>query len=106
MNTNTDSPSSEAVLGQKYAFATVSLVLGIASFLNLLGIEKGILAIIFGAIALRPRPAPELRARRMWGILGMAFGALQVLFVVAIVALNFDKVLELISLLERLGEGR
>ena len=51
MNTP-DHPSNEhAVLGQKYAFATASLLLGIASFISLLGVEKGILAIVFGSIA-------------------------------------------------------
>ena len=36
------------ILGQKYAFATASLILGIVSFVNLLGLEKPILAIVFG----------------------------------------------------------
>jgi hypothetical protein len=106
MKTETDSPSNEIVLGQKYAFATASLVLGIASFVNLLGIEKGILAIVFGVLALRRHPAPGLKVRRTWGRLGATFGALQIVLVVAVIALNFDKVLDVITLLERLGEGR
>ena len=53
METNTTPAREHAALGQKYAYATVSLVLGAASFVNLLGIEKGILAIAFGMLALK-----------------------------------------------------
>ena len=106
MQNNTSVGREEAVVGQKYAFATVSLVLGILSFVNLLGIEKGILAIVFGLLALKRAPAPALAERRAWGKLGVAFGTLQIVLVIAVVALNFDKLLEVIRLLERLGEGR
>jgi hypothetical protein len=55
------------VLGQKYAFATVALVLAISSFISLIGMEKSILSIIFAWLALRPEPAPRLMDRRSWG---------------------------------------
>lgn len=98
--------TNDAVLGQKYAYATVSLVLGVASFINLVGMEKGLLAIVFGILALKRLPAPTLGRRRTWGVLGVVFGALQILVVVLLVAFNLDKLLELIQMLERLGEGR
>jgi hypothetical protein len=104
---NQPTPSrDQATLGQKYAYATASLVLGIASFFNLLGIEKGALAIVFGLLALKAAPGPALVERRVWGKLGVAFGLAQIVVVIAVVALNFDKVLELIRLFERFGEGR
>ena len=104
---NHPTPAREqATLGQKYAYATASLVLGVASFVNLLGVEKGALAIVFGLLALKAAPGPALVERRSWGKLGVAFGLIQIVFVVAVVALNFDKLLELIRLLERFGEGR
>ena len=53
------------IVGQKYAFATASLILGIFSFVNLLGLEKPILAIIFGWLALRTQPAPQLTQHRL-----------------------------------------
>jgi hypothetical protein len=105
MKANTTA-QAEAVLGQKYAYATVALVLGVMSFINLFGLEKGILAIVFGALALKQVPAPPLAERRAWGKLGIAFGALQIVMIIALVALNFDKLLELIQYLERFGEGR
>jgi hypothetical protein len=77
-----------------------------ASFVNLFGIEKGILAIVFGMLALRAAPGPALVARRSWGKLGVALGFVQIVFVIAAIALNFDKLLELIQHFERFGEGR
>lgn len=106
MQTDITTPRAEGALGQKYAYATVSLVLGIMSFVNLLGIEKGLLAIVFGALALSGRPGPALAERRAWGKLGVVLGAIQVVLVIAVVALNFDKLLEVIRMLEQLGEGR
>ena len=106
MENNQEPAREQAALGQKYAYATASLVLGVASFVNLLGIEKGVLAIAFGLLALKAAPGPALVARRAWGKLGVAFGLIQIVVVVAVVALNFDRVLELIRLLERFGEGR
>ena len=106
METHTTPAREHAALGQKYAYATVSLVLGAASFVNLLGIEKGILAIVFGMLALKAAPGPTLVERRTWGKLGIAFGLVQIALVIAVIALNLDKLLELIRLLERFGEGR
>ncbi len=106
METVNTTGRGQLALGQKYAYATVSLVLGIMSFVNLLGIEKGILAIVFGVLAVASGPGPALAERRSWGKLGVLLGAIQIVIVVAVVALNFDKVLEVIRMLERLGEGR
>ncbi len=106
MQTDTTTPRAQGALSQKYAYATVSLVLGIMSFVNLLGIEKGLLAIVFGALALSGAPGPALAERRVWGKLGVALGAIQIVLVIAVVALNFDRLLEVIRMLERLGEGR
>lgn len=97
---------NNAVLGQKYAYATMSLVLGILSFVNFLGMEKGILAIVFGAMALKALPQPALGPRRAWAKLGLVFGALQIVLIVLIVALNWERLLEGIRYLERMSEGR
>jgi len=42
-----------------HELAIVSLVLGILSFINLFGLEKALLAVIVGVIALRRIAAPE-----------------------------------------------
>ena len=64
MNTPELQVNEPPLVGRKYAFATASLLLGIASCVSLLGFEKGILAVIFGILALRAQPQPALAARR------------------------------------------
>ena len=94
------------VLGQKYAFATVSLVLGISCFVNLLGLEKAILAIIFGWLALRANPAPALKEHRLWAKIGIIFGILPFIILPIIIILSFDRLREIIDALVKLNGGR
>ena len=94
------------VLGQKYAFATVSLILGICSFVNLLGLEKPILAIVFGWLALRANPAPALRLHRMWAKTGLVLGVLVLIIVPVLIIVNFNELREVIQLLSKLDGGR
>lgn len=94
------------VLGQKYAFATASLILGICSFVNLLGLEKPILAIVFAWLALRTKPEPALKAHRMWAKAGLVLGMLVLVIVPTIIIVKFDEVREIIELLSRLDGGR
>lgn len=94
------------ILGQKYAFATASLILGICSFVNLLGLEKPILAIVFGWLALRAKPAPGLKLHRMWAKAGVVLGALVLIIVPTLIIVNFDEVREIIQLLSKLDGGR
>ena len=94
------------VLGQKYAFATVSLVLGISCFINLLGLEKAILAIAFGWLALRAEPAPVLREHRVWAKVGVVFGILPLIILPTILALNYERLRELVECLSKMSGGR
>ena len=94
------------VLGQKYAYATVSLVLGISCFFSLLGLEKAILAIAFGWLALRATPAPKLKEHRSWAKAGMILGVLPFIILPIIIFLNFDRLREFIELLEKMNGGR
>jgi hypothetical protein len=95
--------SAHAILGQKYAFATASLVLGIASFITLLGLEKGILAIIFGLLAMRVDPQPRLEQRRNWGRVGLILGSVQILLVLILVLTNLDHIPAVIEALQRVS---
>ena len=94
------------VLGQKYAFATVSLVLGVSCFVNLLGLEKAILAIVFGWLALRAEPAPVLREHRVWAKLGVIFGILPLIVLPVVLIFNYDRLRELIECLTKMSGGR
>jgi hypothetical protein len=94
------------ILGQKYAFATVSLILGICSYVNLLGLEKPILALVFGWLALRAKPEPQLTQHRVWAKTGVALASIVLVFVTLIVIFKFNEIRELIELLSKLDGGR
>jgi hypothetical protein len=94
------------VLGQKYAFATVSLVLGISCFFNLLGLEKAILAIVFGWLALKKEPLPELKEHRLWAKIGIILGVLPLILLPLLIILNFDRLRQIIEALEKLSGGK
>ena len=94
------------ILGQKYAFATASLILGIFSFVNLLGLEKPILAIVFGWLALRTTPEPKLTEHRGWAKAGVTLGTIILIVVPTLIILNFDRLREFIDVLSKLNGGR
>ena len=94
------------ILGQKYAFATASLILGIVSFVNLLGLEKPILAIIFGWLALRTKPAPQLTEHSLWAKAGVVLGSIILIVVPTLIILNFHRLQEFIEVLSKLDGGR
>ena len=94
------------ILGQKYAFATVSLILGISCFVNLLGLEKAILAIVFGWLALRAKPAPILKEHRVWAKTGLILGILPLIILPVIIILNFERLREIIEVLSKINGAR
>lgn len=106
MTTEITRPEAQAVLGQKYAFATAALIMGIACYVNLLGMEKAIVAIIFGWMALKKAPAPKLVSHRNWAITGVVLGSVLLVLVPTVLLLNLDRIAELIDALSRLSGGR
>ena len=95
---------ANVVLGQKYAYATAALLLGIASFVNLLGMEKALLSIIFARLALKSDPPPQLKNRREWGQAGLVLGVLQVVMILALVIIFRDELRHILELFMRLQE--
>ncbi|MGH9904875.1 MAG: hypothetical protein ACRD8U_04720 [Pyrinomonadaceae bacterium] len=105
----TDSNSDnqrQIVLGQKYAYATISLVLGLACFINLAGMEKAVLAIIFAWLALKSTPAPILKARRVWAKVGLGLGTSVLIVIPTIIILNLDRLRVIVNALMKLSEGK
>ncbi len=94
------------VLGQKYAYATISLILGLACFINLAGLEKAVLAVIFGFLALKSTPAPALTTRRVWAKTGVALGITVLVVIPTIVLLNLDRLRVIVEALMKLSEGK
>ena len=97
---------NSTILGQKYAFATASLILGISCFVNFLGLEKAILAIVFGWLALRTKPEPVLKEHRLWAKVGLVLGILPLIILPTIIILNFDWLREIVEVLSKINGGR
>ena len=89
---STNNESSAYVLGQKHAFATASLIMGITSYVSFLGMEKGAVAILFAWLALRTSPAPMLEERRRWAQTGLVLGAAMWIIVPALLTWKWDRV--------------
>ena len=106
MSVNNHDSQSHLVLGQKYAYATISLILGLTCFINLGGLEKALLAVIFGWMALKSTPAPALKARRVWAKTGIVMGALMLIVVPTIILLNLDRLRVMVEALMKLSEGK
>jgi hypothetical protein len=105
MNNEPIRQNEQAVLGQEYAFATAALVLGIASFISLLGMEKAVLAIAFGLLALKAAPAPGLTRRRGWAKGGIVLGLLHLILVIGILVLMGGAVIGLLQYTADLGSA-
>src|SRR5687768_14792458 len=101
-----ESNQASIILGQKYAYATISLILGLACFINLAGLEKALLAVIFGWMALKSTPAPALKARRVWAKTGIVLGVLVLVTIPTIILLNLDRLRVIVETLMKLSEGK
>ena len=98
--------TSYAVVGQKYAYATVSLVMGILCFVNLAGLEKAILAVVFAWLALKSDPEPQLTERRLWAKIGAAMGLFMLVFIPTLILFNLDRLGIIIEAFEKLSEAK
>lgn len=87
--------------GRRIGLATGALALSVAAFVNLLGLEKSILAAILALLALRgsASAADGVRRARAAAILAL----LHIATVIAVLVIFHDKLLQLLHLLERLG---
>ena len=106
MSESNKESQAHIVLGQKYAYATISLILGIACFINLAGMEKAILAVIFAWLALKSTPPPGLRTRRVWAQTGLVLGILVLIVVPTIIILNLERLRLIVETLMKLSNGK
>jgi hypothetical protein len=98
--------TSHVVVGQKYAYATASLIMGIVCFVNLAGLEKAVLAVVFAWLALKADPGPQLIDRRRWAKIGAAMGLFVIIFIPTLVLLNLDRMRIIIEAFEKLSEAK
>lgn len=71
---------------KRYPLAFTSLLLGIVSFVHLFGLEKAVLAVILGGIALR-QAAPEQEPGRKFAVIGVVLGSIYIA-VLAVIAVQ------------------
>lgn len=102
MDNTTTTTQQALVLGQKYAFATASLIMGIACFGSLLGLEKAILAILFAWLALRGKPEPALSEHRGWAKAGLVLGIIPLILVPILLIVNSQRLEQIIEVLSKL----
>lgn len=86
--------------GRSEGFAIAALALGVLSFIQLLGTEKALLAIILASLALRGMPSPRSRKQ---GWTAIALGAAYIAITAISLILFRDQLAELIALLRSLG---
>jgi len=100
--TNGQPSKPDVVLGQKYAYATAALLVGIISYIQLLGIERVVLAIVFAWLALKSHPQPRLEDRRTWAKVGLVLGLIYLIITPIILIWKFEFFRQLIITLEQL----
>lgn len=96
-----DSSLREARLqGRAEGLATGALAIALLAFVNLLGAEKGLLALVLGLVALRGAGAGTARRRAR---IAICLGALQLVTVALVVLLFREEIGQLLALLAKLG---
>lgn len=86
--------------GRREGLATAAVALSIVSFVNLLGAEKALLAIVLAVLALQgARSGP----RRLRGWLAIVIAGIYLATVVTVLVVFHDKLGQLIELLKDLG---
>lgn len=96
----TDHARDAHVRGRAEGFAIAALALGVLSFIQLLGMEKALLAIVLAVLALRAVPSPR---SRMQGRIAIGLGVLYIAITLTALVLFRDRFAELIRLLQSLG---
>ena len=76
-------------------FAIVSLVLGIFSFIQLMGMEKSILAVVFGILALRRLGSGNSKKGKKLAIAGIILGVAAIILSIVAIVVFFPKMAEM-----------
>ncbi|HEY1899299.1 MAG TPA: hypothetical protein VGG49_05865 [Steroidobacteraceae bacterium] len=87
--------------GRGVGLATGALALSVVAFLNLLGLEKSILAAVLAILALQSVAASRAVIRR--GQAALVLAGVHFITVVTVIAVFHDKLLQLVHLLQKLG---
>ncbi len=95
--------SNAFVRGQRIGFAAASLAIGIVSCIHALGAEKGILAVVFGWLALKGKDGLKQGTQRTWAIVGIVLGSIMIILVPLMVTVFWPKLKVIVEALEKLS---
>lgn len=87
--------------GRRTGLATAALALSIVAYINLLGVEKSLLAIVLAVLALRGTERARTALRR--GRAALVIGVVHVVIFVAALAVFHRQLGQLMHLLQQLG---
>jgi hypothetical protein len=87
--------------GRRVGLATAALAVSVVAYINLLGIEKSLLAAVLAVSALRGAGFVSLVLRR--GRAALIIAVVHAISVAAVVVLFHDQFMQLIRLLHKLG---
>lgn len=76
-------------------FAIASLVMGIVSFVNLAQLEKGIVAVIFGILALRRMNQNAFLGGKKLAISGIVLGVISIVLLITLITIFFPQIKEI-----------
>ena len=83
----------------KSKLAIMSFVLGLISFVQLFGIEKAVLAIIFGTIALKEIVSDQKLAGKNYAYMAIIIGSLYILIVIVLLIIKGPDMLKYIGMM-------
>jgi hypothetical protein len=87
--------------GRRFGLATAALALGVVSFVNMLGIEKSILAIVLAILAMQGTEFRTAVLRR--GRTALILASVHVVTSVVVLVIFRAKLMELVQLLHKLS---
>ena len=94
-------PSAAYEEGRRAGLAIAAFALAIMSFINLLGVEKSVLALVLAVIALRGARLGQ--DARHWGRLAVSLAIVHIVVFAVFIVLFHQKLGQLILLLQKLG---
>jgi hypothetical protein len=80
---------------KKYPLAIASAILGLASFVHLFGLEKAVLAVVFGGLALQ-EVMPGFEKGKKYAYIGIILGSLYIVVLAVITVIKGPQILGLI----------
>lgn len=96
-----DSANLAYATGRRDGLGIAALTLGIVTYLSLLGVEKAVLAIVLGVLAIRGGQPGSVAQK--FGRTSIVLGVLFIVTLIVVMICYWDKVAELFALLQKLS---